>query len=682
MSIEVNPTDPATIPKFVDELPKPVTAKPKYFKGQQRKDYYELKMIQAEHCFHKDFPKSIIWGYNGLYPGPTIEATKDKSIYVRYTNLLPSKHFLPVDFTLHAANDSQEVRTVTHLHGANVDWESDGHPEAWYTRDYAQIGPKFNKEIHEYTNHQPGTTLWYHDHAMALTRLNVYAGLAGFYLLRDTVEERSNLPRGDYEYPILIQDKSFNEDGSLFYPDEPPFPVPVHPSITPGFEGNTIVVNGKVWPYLNVEPRKYRFRFLNGSNRRGYVISLSNGEPMIQIGTDGGFLSAPQEIQSVELLPAERTDVIVDFSKCEGQEITLVNSDEIFIDEHTRVIMQFKVCLPLKCEDTSDIPERLAASLDLHPHDAHIERHLPLTATTDDFGRPMLLLNNRMYHDPTTEKPALDSIEIWNFINATQFDHPIHLHLIQFKILERRPFDMELYQNEGRLEFTGPSEKPHDYEQGWKDTVKAETGKVTKIIMHWKDHAGHYMWHCHFLEHEDHDMMRPILVMKDVHPVQEQHAEIQHEMPEQKNHDSTIVTGNNKHTTPLLNNTQYITPTEEKTEYSHASLQSAYLEDDIEYNPQTIPLLTSTQNITRSTETAYLEDNVEYNQVSTPLLNNTPNITFSKVELPNTSSLKDVTEHQIVHKVSDIENIPQPTFPSTEFQPQQRRSIRRRRRWY
>ena len=675
MTKEVNPTDPATIPKFVDELPKPVTAKPKYYKGQQRKNYYELKMMQAEHSFHKDFPKSIIWGYNGLYPGPTIEATKDKSIYVRYKNQLPLNHFLPVDFSLHAANDSKEVRTVTHLHGANVDWESDGHPDAWYTRDYAQTGPKFNKEIHEYTNHQPGTTLWYHDHAMALTRLNVYAGLAGFYLLRDSLEERSNLPCGDYEYPILIQDKSFNEDGSLFYPDEPPFPVPVHPSITPGFVGNTIVVNGKVWPYLNVEPRKYRFRFLNGSNRRGYVISLSNGEPMIQIGTDGGFLTAPQEIQSVELLPAERTDVIVDFSSYEGQEITLVNSDEDFIDEHTRVIMQFNVCLPLQCEDTSEIPERLAVSMDLHSHDAHIERHLPLTATTDDFGRPMLLLNNRMYHDPTTEKPALDSIEIWNFINATQFDHPIHLHLIQFKILERRPFDMELYQNEGRLEFTGPPEKPHNYEQGWKDTVKAEAGKITKIIMHWKDHVGHYMWHCHFLEHEDHDMMRPILVMKDVHPVQELHAEIQHHeiehSPKQYHDDSTIVMGNNEHTVPLLNTTPHITPTEEIVEYSQASLQTTHLEDEIEYTPQTIPLLTSTQNITHSTETAYLEDNVEYNQLSSPLLNNTQNITFSKVELP---------EQQIVR--STIESTPQPIFPSTELQSRQRIPARRRRRWY
>ncbi|WP_431807795.1 multicopper oxidase family protein [Lysinibacillus sphaericus] len=594
MNKKINPADPATIPKFVDTLPKPVTAKPKFSSRHPKKDYYELQMLEAEHSFHKNFPKSTIWGYNGLYPGPTIEASKDKTIYVKYKNQLPTKHFLPVDFTLHAANDSQEVRTVTHLHGANVDWESDGHPEAWYTRDYTYTGPKFNKEIHEYTNHQPGTTLWYHDHAMALTRLNVYAGLAGFYLLRDSIEERSNLPCGDYEYPLLIADKSFNEDGSLFYPEGPPFPVPVNPSITPGFVGNTIVVNGKVWPYLNVEPRKYRFRLLNGSNRRGYVLSLSNKQPMIQLGTDGGFLTAPNAIFSVELLPAERTDIIIDFSTCEGQEITLMNGDTDFFDEHTSVIMQFNVNCPLRYEDTSEVPARLAMSMDLHPHHAQVERNLPLSATTDDFGRPMLLLNDRMYHDPATEKPALDSIEVWNFINATPFIHPIHLHLIQFRILERRPFDVELYQNEGRLAFTGPAEKPRDYERGWKDTVKADAGKVTKIIMHWKDHIGNYMWHCHFLEHEDHDMMRPILVMKDVHPVSEPHVEVAH-VTESHSTTATTISNDSDTTPPLLNNAQNITAAPEPTQ--HASRRA---NKQLSVAKETAPhVATHTQNVSQ-----------------------------------------------------------------------------------
>ncbi|MGM9923673.1 MAG: multicopper oxidase family protein [Bacillus sp. (in: firmicutes)] len=525
MDVQVNPSDPNSIPKFVDQVKKPRTARPRNNPRYPRGTYYELEMKEAPHQFHQDFPETTIWGYNGINPGPTIEANKDKTTYVKYINNLPAKHFLPIDYTLHGVADSPEVRTVVHLHGANVDWRSDGHPEAWYTKKYAFTGPAFTKEVHEYTNHQPGATLWYHDHCMAITRLNVYAGLAGFYLLRDSLEERLSLPSGLYEMPLMIQDKSFNEDGSLFYPDAPPFPVSVHPSITPGFVGNTIVVNGKVWPFMRVEPRKYRFRILNGSNRRGYVLSLSNEETLYQIGTDGGFLTETNEIKSVALLPAERTDVIIDFSDYKGQEITLLNSDPEFPDEHTNIIMQFKVTMPLRGKDTSEIPGSLLPEMDIHEDHAHTIRDLPLSATIDPYGRPMLLLNDRMYHDPATEKPGFDSVEIWNFINVTPIPHPIHVHLVQFKILERRPFNVQLYQDEGTLEFTGEPEEPRDYERGWKDTVRADVGMVTKIIMHWKEHQGNYMWHCHFLEHEDHDMMRPIRIIRDAHPVQPPHPD-------------------------------------------------------------------------------------------------------------------------------------------------------------
>ncbi|WP_431027459.1 multicopper oxidase family protein [Lysinibacillus sp. LZ02] len=520
----INPADPSTIPKFVDSLPILPVAIAKAHKDYPRKSYYEMTMLKARHRFHKQFPFSTVWGYNGLVPGPTIEAKKDQSTFVKYMNKLPTKHFLPVDTTLHSVSDSPEVRSVVHLHGAHVDWESDGHPEAWYTQNYEVTGPKFKREVHEYTNHQPATTLWYHDHTMGMTRLNVYAGLAGFYLLRDSLEERLNLPSGQYEIPLMVQDKSFNEDGSLFYPDAPPFPVTVHPSVTPGFDGNTIIVNGKVWPYLRVEPRKYRFRILNSSNGRAYIIRLANNQPMIQIGTDGGFLTAPNEITSAELHPSERIDIIIDFSNLAGEHITLIN-DDLDTDEHTSMIMQFRVDLPLKREDTSEIPVKLAEDMGMHESHAHTVRNLPLSASTDQYGRPMLLLNNRMYHDPATEKPSLDSIEIWNIINTTPFPHPIHVHLVQFKILERRPFDVQRYRNEGILMFTGEPEEPRDYERGWKDTVKVDPGTVTKIIMHWKEHTGNYIWHCHILEHEDHDMMRPIRVIPDAHPVQPPHID-------------------------------------------------------------------------------------------------------------------------------------------------------------
>jgi spore coat protein A len=550
---KINPAEPDTIPKFVDEVKRPSIARAinqryisenkkankAYFinktgsfphnKSSQPHPYYEINMKETKHRFHKLFPPTTVWGYNGMIPGPTIEATKDKLTRVKWINNLPSKHLLPLDHTLHGSIDTPDVRSVVHLHGAHVDWKSDGHPEAWYTKNYKITGPTFTRKVHEYTNHQPGTTLWYHDHSMGLTRLNVYAGLAGFYLLRDTLEKRLKLPSGKYEIPLMIQDKSFNQNGSLFYLDAPPFPVSVHPSIVPGFFGNTIVVNGKVWPYLRVEPRKYRFRILNASNRRGYVLYLSNNQSFTQIGTDGGLLSTPVSLTSIELLPAERTDIIIDFSNFKGQEITLKNSGEN-INEHTSIVMQFKVDLPLSHKDTSQIPQELYPPMDLHEHMAHTVRNLTLSASTDSYGRPMLMLDNRMWHDPATEKPSLDSIEIWNFINLTANAHPIHIHLVQFKILERRPFNVQRYENEGVIEYTGPSEPPREYERGWKDTVKADGGMITKIIMHFKEHTGNYVWHCHFLEHEDHDMMRPIRIIEDSHSIQIPHIEEPHSM--------------------------------------------------------------------------------------------------------------------------------------------------------
>lgn len=514
LKMKVDPSKPDTIPKFIDALPIPNTAIPTNWAYQSA--YYEISMEEAGHSFHRLFPLTRIWGYNGTYPGPTIEAIKDTSIYVKWINNLPSKHFLPIDHTLHGATDTPDVRTVVHLHGANVDPESDGYPEAWYTKDYIFTGPAFTRKVYEYTNHQQGATLWYHDHSMGTTRLNVYAGLTGFYLLRDQLERRLKLPKGCYEIPLLIQDKSFNSDGSLFYPDAPPFPVPVKPSITPGFLGNTIVVNGKVWPYLNVEPRKYRFRILNGSNRREYRLSLSNGSEFHQIGTDGGLLHHSAKISSFILNPAERIDVVIDFSKFKGEEITLLNLDT---NPNLAVVMKFKVVLPLKSIDTTEVPEELYPFHGMDENMAQKTRDLSLDVSTDHYGRPMLLLNKRMWTDPATEKPELDSIEIWNLINPVNFAHPIHVHLVQFKILDRRPFDIQKYQTEGIIEYTGPAEPPLPFETGWKDVVRCDGAKVTRIIMHFKDHAGKFVWHCHFLEHEDHDMMRPLIVTKDSYPI-------------------------------------------------------------------------------------------------------------------------------------------------------------------
>jgi len=523
--LKVNPSDPDTIPKFVDELPRPQIAKP--IRKINGHDYYEVEMKAAYHSFHSLFPPTYIWGYNGLYPGPTFEVRKDETILVKWINKLPTKHFLPLDLTLHGAIDSPEVRTVVHLHGANVAPDSDGHPEAWFTRNYEYTGKKFSRKIYKYTNHQQGATLWYHDHSLGTTRLNVYAGLAGFYLIRDSFEEKLELPKGRYEIPILIQDKSFNEDGSLFYPDAPPFPVRVRPSVVPAFNGNTIVVNGKLWPYLRVEPRKYRLRILNGSNTTAYNLSLENNLEFYQIGTDGGLLPNPVKLTSILLEPAERADLIIDFSTLKGQTILLKNT--LDQDPHKSVIMQFRVNLPLKEKDNSKIPESLRPLDPLKEEMAAKTRNLSLSATTDEYGRPMLMLNNRMWTDPVTENPEYDSIEVWNILNLTPFPHPIHVHLVQFLILDRRPFDIAEYQNSGKIIYTGPAVPPAPYERGWKDTVRAEVGMVTRIIMHFNDHEGDYVWHCHILKHEDHDMMRPFRVIKSSYNVQNNNSHSSHD---------------------------------------------------------------------------------------------------------------------------------------------------------
>lgn len=514
----VNPSDVLTIPKFVDELPIPPVAEPinsEHCNKHDSSEHYKITMREVEHSFSSFFPPTKVWAYDGLYPGPTIEALKDISTFVEWDNQLPNKHFLPFDNTLHGTMDTPQVKTVVHLHGANVASDSDGYPEAWYTSNYEITGPKFTRKVYEYTNHQPGATLWYHDHSMGSTRLNVYAGLAGMYILRDLLEARLNLPKGDYEIPLVVQDKSFKEDGQLFYPDVPPFPVDISPSITPVFFGDTNVVNGKVWPYLDVEPRKYRFRILNASNRREYIMSLSNDGEFIQIGTDGGLLQEPVTLSSFKIMPAERIDVVIDFSQYEGQKIILRNSAQDSPTPGTEMVMRFNVVKPLLGEDTSVVPSILRMGHEPNINTVKRERTVSFGSLTDHYNRPLLTINNMMWADPTTEKPELDTVEIWNLINPMVLSHPIHIHLIQFKIIDRRPFDVETFNATGELVFTGEAVPPHEYETGFKDTVDSEVGMVTRLIMHFTGFAGDYVWHCHFLEHEDHDMMRPMKVVSN-----------------------------------------------------------------------------------------------------------------------------------------------------------------------
>ncbi|WP_261807654.1 multicopper oxidase family protein [Paenibacillus sp. N3.4] len=464
---------------------------------------------------HRDLGPTRLWGYNGMYPGPTFDVMKDETTSVKWMNDLPRKHFLPIDTTVHGAEKTlPQVRTVVHLHGGKQLEHSDGYPEAWFTRNFEQTGPMFKRKVSEYPNLE-ATTLFYHDHTMGITRLNNYAGLGGFYIIRDRDEQSLNLPAGAYELPLMIQDRSFNPDGSLYYPSTPDKNNPrlPYPSIVTPFDADYMLVNGKVSPYFEVEPRKYRFRILNYCNSRTITLKLDSGQPFYQIGIDRGLLEKPVKMNEILLLTTERADVIVDFSRSYGKKIILKNVFKGASPETTDV-MQFKVTIPLKGKDTSSLPDQLTKINFLSSEMATRTRDLTLVRVEDVYGRSLNLLDGKMWNDPISEKMELGAVEIWRLINLSNDDHPIHLHVVDMQILERQPFDVAHFQATGKLTFTGPAAPPEPNERGFKDTIRAPAGTVTSFIGRFDPFVGLFVWHCHMLEHEDYEMMRPFEILK------------------------------------------------------------------------------------------------------------------------------------------------------------------------
>jgi spore coat protein A, manganese oxidase len=316
--------------------------------------------------------------------------------------------------------------------------------------------------------------------------------------------------------------KSFNKDGSLYYPRQPEKPVPeLETSIVPEFFGDAILVNGKVWPYLKVEPRKYRFRLLNGSNTRFYRLKLDSGQLIYQIATDGGLMEYPIGIKNIMLAPAERTDVIIDFTNLEGKNIIMTNDAPAPFpggqkqnEQTSGTVMEFRVILPLSNVDTSVIPAYMMPLPKLEEQSASRIRCLSLNDNMDKYGREFMLLDNKQWDAPITENSKLGSTEIWYLINSTNDTHPIHIHLIDFLVLDRRDFDVEQYKKENVIHYTGPLLPPEPQERGLKDTVRANPKQVTRIIMKFGPYTGLYVWHCHILEHEDYEMMRPFMVIQ------------------------------------------------------------------------------------------------------------------------------------------------------------------------
>ena len=610
--------------------------------GGKPADYYEISMRQfAQQILPAGLPATTVWGYGAVTsatkqgllihnaPSLTIEAQWNRPVRIKWINALVDDngnylpHLLPVDPTLHWANppggtagrDARPTFTstpgpytgpvpiVTHVHGAvGVADDSDGYAEAWYLPAAKNIPPGYATEgtwydffagkaagaygvawgpgfaTFQYPNKNRASTIWYHDHALGMTRLNVYAGPAGFYLVRggpdDTVlDSRSGLPaslpgpaprendkfppnKPYREIPIAIQDRSFNQDGSLFYPDSRRFfdgivrdYIPTgefSPIWNPEFFGNTIIANGNTWPFQTVEQRRYRFRFLNGCQSRFLILDFSGipGIDVWQIGNEGGFLAAPVNLTADhdnQLLMglAERADVIVDFTNVPLGNYVLGNlgPDEPFgggvpgIDfdpadpDTTGRIMQFRV-VPAVDVDDSTPPHflQLPAITPLPPET--VTRQLALIeraaegANEDQEeaeGPVEALLGTvtagiwtaRKWMDAVTENPALGATEVWEMYNTTGDAHPMHIHEIVFEVVNREGLaldgDDEVVTP---IQLDGTISPPEPWESGFKDTVIAYPGQVTRVRGQFNT-PGQFVWHCHIVEHEDNEMMRP-----------------------------------------------------------------------------------------------------------------------------------------------------------------------------
>jgi spore coat protein A len=482
---------PASLAKFVDALP--ILPAAKSTPGPHG-PVFRLPMREFAAKVHRDLPATRMWGYQGSSPGPVIETRSGQTVAVEWPNRLPARHLLPIDYNLHGAErDKPEVRAVVHVHGARTPAGSDGWPEDWYVPGKSRT--------YSYPNRQDAAMLWYHDHAMGINRLNIYAGLFGPFIVRDAVEDALNLPKGPYEIPLVIYDRSFRENGRLDYPVSG---NPKAPWVPEAF-GEAMLVNGKITPYLSVEPGRYRFRVLNASNGRFFHLSLSNDQAFAQIGTDQGLLSAPVDVKSLVVAPGERVDVVIDFSGQKGARIVL-NNDAF-------AMMQFRV-LDSGVSDESSVP-RVLRPMAAIPETAAVKtRRIPIVELKSRTGDSMKMLLNGMHWDmPVTEKPVLDTVEIWELINTTEDSHPIHLHLVRFQILDRRNFDELAYRTRREVRYTGSAMAPDAYEAGWKDTVRVHSLMVTRIIVRFEGYAGRYVWHCHLLEHEDNEMMRPYEVV-------------------------------------------------------------------------------------------------------------------------------------------------------------------------
>ena len=493
---------PLVLTPFVDSLVVPPLAVPT--SGTQGGvATYDIGIVEFKKKLHRDLPPTTVWGYDSLYPGPTILATPGNPVTVKWSNdlrdstgALRTEHYLPVDLCMHGPDtEGAGARVVTHLHGGHVPPSVDGYPDSTYNPGQSRT--------YVYPNNQQASLIWYHDHAIGITRLNVMMGLAGGYVITDSVEAALNLPSGPYDVPLVLQDRSFNPDGSLAYPavwDE-------------HFFGDFAVVNGTVWPYMNVRRGAYRLRLLGGSNSRAWMLKMSNGAPFVVIGGDGGLLERPVVRDSLLLTPGERIDTIVDFSPyAPGTEIILQNSAPAPYPsgDPMHVLPQImKFVVQSQSGYTFTPPPTLRATERLQEADAAEHRDFVLQKMSEPCAGQMWMINGLGFDD-ITEYPRLGSTEVWRFINRSGAVHPMHMHLVMFQVLDRTPVTFV-----GDSTVFGTPVPPDSSQRGWKDTVPVLPNEAVRVIARFEDYTGRYPYHCHILEHEDHEMMRQFEVVAD-----------------------------------------------------------------------------------------------------------------------------------------------------------------------
>jgi spore coat protein A len=513
--------------------------------GQSGANAYSFTQRQISRRLHPQLPRTPFWAYDdgsGLEGqagsfGMALVAEKGIPLTAHFTHDLPSTYpaWIPVDTRLVPLAD--QVRLMTHLHGGFVAAASDGSPAVTPNG----FGPGETQTV-RYPNEQAGTLLWFHDHAMGATRLNVFAGLAAAYLLRDEFDtgepdNANSLPSGPYEIPLVVQDRQFNADGTFRYP------VSDIPGVTwvGEYFGDTMLVNGMVWPYLEVEPRLYRLRILNGCNARILTLNFG-GATMWQIGAEGGLFDKPVEVKRLVMAPAERADVLVDFGPLAGETMVVTNSKPpkpvVTPAPSLAQVMQIRVAAGTRIKPT--IPITLTGGTRASFGSPDNSRFITLNEIGVDTPDWELTLNGVGFFEedhviPPTEQVQVGSVEDWYWVNLTGDTHPMHTHLFMHQVIGRVPFDVEAYTEaanaagfggpdgfrggfDPRPFATGPMIAPAASERGFKDTTKANPSQFTIIRGRFDLPSGvappqDYVYHCHIVEHEDNEMMRPFRVV-------------------------------------------------------------------------------------------------------------------------------------------------------------------------